>query len=183
MNESLVVLLTSLSENNIFVKGLVVFGSEILPFILVGLVILWALNTKDRKKRIMQATMILFAALAAVAIADFMKYWFNAPRPFVLIEGIQGLMVNDPYGSFPSAHMTFFTALAVATYRRSHMLSGMLWAGALIVGVSRIAGGVHFPVDIIAGLFLGASVALIIGIFEKKYHNTYSLKHKLMFWK
>jgi undecaprenyl-diphosphatase len=183
MNESIVRLLTELSQHNLFVKGLVIFGSEILPYILVALVGLWVLRVRDRKKSIRQATMIIFAALLAVAVADLLKYWFNAPRPFMVLEGVQGLVERDPFGSFPSAHMTFFTALAVAAFRRSTMLSGMLWAGALIVGVSRVAAGVHFPVDVIAGLFLGASIALTIGILEKMYFRTYSFKRRLMFWK
>ncbi len=183
MNESLVYTLNVLCHDNFLIKGLIIFGSEILPCVLVGILVMWVFFSKDRKKSICQVTMIFFAALTAVAIADLLKYWSGIPRPFVVLDGVQGIIEKDPYGSFPSAHMAFFTALAAASFRKNVAVSGMLFAGALIIGISRIAAGIHFPIDIIAGFILGIIVSVLIGYAEKKYRQQYSIKSKLFFWK
>lgn len=181
LNDSIVVRLNSLYENSLLIKGLVIFGAEILPYVLAGIVVMWAL-AGNRRKKIPQATMVFFAALVAIAAADMLKYWFNAPRPFMVLDNLRALSVHDPYGSFPSAHMTFFTALAMAMLKRNSTLSGVLFAGAFVIGVSRIVAGVHFPVDIIGGFFLGAGIAYMIGYCEGKYYERYSLK-RLLFWR
>ena len=183
MNESLVYILNGYYQQNFFVKGLVIFGSEILPYVLVIMLVVWVFMSKDRKTTIKQVTMILFAAFVAVAMAEMLKYWFNSPRPFMVLDGVRGVLENDPYGSFPSSHMTFFTALAAALFRKHITLSGMFFAGVLIIGVSRIAAGVHFPIDIIAGFTLGVIVSCIVGYAEKRYRQQYSIKNKLLFWK
>lgn len=183
MNDSIVYALNMMCDEKLLVKGLVIFGSEILPFIALFLVGGWVVFSKKKQAAIPQAVMVLLAALLAVGIADFLKYWIGAPRPFVLLDGIRGTFEHDPFGSFPSAHMTFFTALAAATFKKSSVLSGMLFAAAGIIGLSRIAAGLHFPIDIIGGFFLGLAVAVIVEYLDTKYRDTYSLKRKLLFWK
>ena len=183
MNETTVQALNGLYGQSMIIDGLIVFGSEILPYMLVVMLIVWVFMSKDRKTTIKQVTMILFAAFVAVAMAEMLKYWFNSPRPFMVLDGVRGVLENDPYGSFPSSHMTFFTALAVALFRKNITLSGMFFAGVLIIGVSRIAAGVHFPIDIIAGFTLGIIVSCIVGYAEKRYRQQYSIKSKLLFWK
>ncbi len=183
MNESITLGLNGLFGKSLFVDGLVIFGSEILPYILIVLLCVWVYYSKEHKKRIRQFVMILFAALLTAAIADILKFWINAPRPFEVIEGVNAFVDHDPYGSFPSLHMAFFTALAAAAFRRDMILSGMLFAGAFIIGFSRIAAGVHFPVDIIAGFSLGIAVAIIMWFLEERYRDMYSLKRRILFWR
>jgi len=41
------------------------------------------------------------------------------------------------------------------------------FAGAVLIGLARIAAGVHFPIDILAGLLLGLIVTLVIAKLTK----------------
>lgn len=183
MNSEIVTILNGHYIDSVFVKGLVIFGAEILPYILLGSLLVWTVLSRDKKTAIRKTFMILVAGVFAVMLADMLKYWVNAPRPFVALDSVRVLVDHDPFGSFPSAHMSFFTAIAVAAFYKHAALSGGLLAGAVMIGISRIAAGVHFPLDILAGFFLGSAVALLVMYIEQRYRERYSWKRRLMFWR
>lgn len=76
--------------------------------------------------------------------------------------------VNESGYSFPSGHAEtgFFlgTILAFVIYRtqtkKYYALIPLLWA--VIVALSRVVIGVHFPFDVVAGAFIGLSAAFLI---------------------
>lgn len=91
------------------------------------------------------------------------------PRPFkILPEGSVHLIgplmdISKHHQSFPSAHASFSMLIAVGLWP---MLNAIGKAGfvffALWIGVSRLAMGVHFPVDVIVGYMLGLIVVLLV---------------------
>lgn len=66
------------------------------------------------------------------------------------------------YASFPSGHATtaFATAVVLAAWypRQAVVFVGL----AVLVGLSRILLGAHFPSDVLAGALLGSGVALVV---------------------
>jgi undecaprenyl-diphosphatase len=79
-----------------------------------------------------------------------MKLLFMVPRPET------GRILVDAAGySFPSSH----TALAFGTATFLHSVSGkssyFFWIFAIMMGISRIVVGVHYPSDVIAGAIAG----------------------------
>jgi membrane-associated phospholipid phosphatase len=70
---------------------------------------------------------------------------------------------HEPGRSFPSRHVA--SGLAMASIgSREHRRLGMLMAGvAWLLGVSRVAAGLHYPSDIAAGALLG----LIFGRYAR----------------
>ncbi|MER6569288.1 phosphatase PAP2 family protein [Streptomyces sp. NPDC001093] len=62
--------------------------------------------------------------------------------------------------SFPSNHAAIAAAAAVALLFVSRRLGAVAVVAALAMGISRVWVGVHYPHDVLAGLLVGALVAL-----------------------
>ena len=101
---------------------------------------------------------LLIACGAGIFFGVVLKAGFAHPRPpLVLAPGAVVLLDDLPSnGSFPSGHV-----MASATLASFLFYSALLRQGALLATVvalvmwSRLAIGVHWPLDVIAGAFLG----------------------------
>ncbi len=84
-----------------------------------------------------------------------LKYWFKRSRPFVNIPGVEYAVKPPDRYSFPSGHTAgaFMVASIVSGFFPTLRLPFYLWASA--VGYSRVYNGVHYPVDVFAGVALG----------------------------
>ena len=107
----------------------------------------------------------LFIVCISVVIAYFvtfaLKIIVHAPRPFVALSNIHPLIVETPYDSFPSGHATVFFAIATAVYLYDKRWGTIFFIIAIIVALSRVISGVHFPLDIIIGALIGIIVASV----------------------
>jgi undecaprenyl-diphosphatase len=99
----------------------------------------------------------------ALAVAQVVTRVVDRPRPFIGHPGAVHLFANhagDP--SFPSDHATAAFAIAVALLLRSRLWGGVALAAATVLAVTRVAMGIHYPTDVLAGALLGALVALLL---------------------
>ena len=84
-------------------------------------------------------------------------------RPFVQVPDI--LLLERPLDrySFPSGHTlhAFFFATLMPTFVPG--MSWILWPFALLIAASRVALGLHYPTDVLAGAILGV---LMGGLFS-----------------
>jgi undecaprenyl-diphosphatase len=113
------------------------------------------------------AVIIVIFIVNAVAF-ELLKYGVGRHRPFVNNEVIlraQHLFTDSMetvYGktrSFPSGHTAIAFMLATFLSYRRKKYRVLFYSLACAVGVSRIYLGVHYPIDIVAGLILGVVVA------------------------
>jgi undecaprenyl-diphosphatase len=100
-----------------------------------------------------------FCALLGFAIElplyKVLKQRIKRDRPCVVISGVYKRISPSDQFSFPSGHTA--AAFVIAT-SISHFLPVLLvpvYFWALLVGISRIYLGVHYPTDILAGLVIG----------------------------
>lgn len=109
----------------------------------------------------LQGWRIFLSMALAVVIAYPLKDGLALPRPVALDLGVQWLSRSE-VGAFPSAHAAIGMAfgLSAALGRAPVALRVLFLAAAVILGWSRVAVGVHFPLDIVAGWTLGALCAL-----------------------
>lgn len=102
------------------------------------------------------------AVLMAWAIAQLIAHAWPQPRPFALHLGTQYLAhANDP--GLPSDHATVLWSLAFSALgtRRFAVWCFPLLALGLVVGLSRVYLGAHFPFDIAAALPVAIAGALL----------------------
>lgn len=125
-------------------------------FIILAVIIIWCLNKKEGWR-------LGLIALSSGALNAGVKQIFKIQRP-IGGEGIRSLRLETAGGySFPSGHTQFtasiWTKLALMVKKRWFSVSATVLI--VLVGLSRIYLGVHFPSDVIAGLIIGILWALI----------------------
>ena len=112
------------------------------------------------------AAVIFMVVAASGILADVMKPLVGRMRPPFVDAGVFEFVPLTFSGyanySFPSGHATTMGAVAVvlALGPKGWRAAGVL--AALVAAWSRVMVGVHFPSDVVAGLFLGASVSFLI---------------------
>lgn len=135
-------------------------GTE--DFIMVALpIIYWCYDTTLG----MQVAVIL---MVSNSVNSFFKTAFHGPRPYWISSSIQGLASETSFG-LPSNHAQ--TATVVWGIIAAYLRKGWAWlvAGLLIVmiSLSRLYLGVHFPHDVLVGLLLGVVLLWFVLRFWK----------------
>ena len=102
------------------------------------------------------------AALTMWGLGQVLKKAIGRPRPYAALQDVR-LLIAKPRGTtWPSSHPAVVLAF-VTVAGRDLDLSPSAKAGVLVipvlVGISRVYLGVHFPADVAGGLLLGRAVA------------------------
>ena len=124
--------------------------------------------------------MIIHALLGAL-VGYFTKIiivliW-QRPRPFITLKFLP-LVAHIDSPSFPSMHATLSFTTAHAIYTFDKKLGILSYALAVLISLSRVLVGVHYPLDIIAGAIIGilASHAVYkLQIVHKIYKTVHSV--------
>ncbi len=171
MNESIFYFFYNLAHQNNILDSIIVFLAHILPFLVIMIVGLFLLFHHDmfkaesvleiilKKKK--EFFKILFSVFFAWLASSVLKVMFAVLRPFEALSDVKPLLVETGY-AFPSSHAAFFSALAFSIFFMHRKAGYVFMIFALIIGVARIAAGVHFPLDILGGLVLGALIAYLL---------------------
>jgi membrane-associated phospholipid phosphatase len=101
------------------------------------------------------------APLLAVALNQPLVHAFNRQRPFLALDHVLVLAHRSADGGLPSDHGTLAGAVLAALLLVDRRLGLAATAVGLLLAVSRVYVGVHYPGDVLAGLAFGAAVALL----------------------
>jgi undecaprenyl-diphosphatase len=121
----------------------------------VWLAIALALAVVRRRPSIF--ALVLVADVAADLLADLGKELVHRHRPFV-----HQLGPSTATHSFPSGHSATSFACAAVLASLAPRLRVPLYALAVLIALSRLYNGDHFPLDVLAGAALGSIVAVVV---------------------
>lgn len=143
------------------------YGRE--AFWIVTTILLFVFGGWTGKKA---AVVMAISMLVLIPIGTIAKDVIARDRPVVPRPDF--LLASDKEGSFPSGHATIVSAgaaVALALFRntsRKLAVSIGLAVEALLVCISRVYVGGHYPTDVVGGILLGVGVSLIfVGIVFK----------------
>jgi undecaprenyl-diphosphatase len=134
------------------------FGTTVWPTAVL-LTVLAALVIGPGRWRCAALHMLLAMLVAWLVVLVIATAW-PMPRPFVLGLGDRWLL-KAASASFPSSHAAVAWAIGVAGCcwaKHPLVLAGFLLSASLVAW-SRVALGVHFPSDMVAGMLIGAFAA------------------------
>lgn len=138
------------------------FANYGIVLIILGLIYLLA---RGRINALFAAALSMI--LSTITALIIYLFW-QRPRPYVTYAQIQALAGYTSNISFPSAHTFLSFAIATTVLLYGHKKLGwLMMAIAVMVGFSRIATGVHYPSDVVAGATIGiASGVLAFWLME-----------------
>lgn len=120
-----------------------------------------------KKGRLVCAVIIITLLFADNFNSYILKPFFGRLRPNAILDA------TSPSFSFPSNHAVNIFALAAILSWYYRKLFPIWLTIACIVGFSRIYVGVHYPLDIVGGLFVGVTCALVIIWLVEKITNKF----------
>jgi undecaprenyl-diphosphatase len=86
----------------------------------------------------------------------------DRPRPFTAIADLKVIDAKPATPSFPSGHAAMAVAGAIAGARMMPAAAWVLWPLAVLVAISRVYIGVHWPTDVMAGVIVGLMCAWFV---------------------
>jgi len=97
--------------------------------------------------------------IAATLVSTLLKRLFSRPRPYLAHGEIAlGAQPLDRF-SFPSGHTLHAVALSAVAFVHYPLLAWALVPFTLLVAWSRVALGLHYPSDVLAGAAVGGALA------------------------
>lgn len=137
----------------------------------IALTVLLLLCPKTRRMGL-AAALGLLCSLLFTNLA--LKPLFQRPRPWVDFPALLPLVAEHDPNSFPSGHTSaaFAFALAVARTEGKRWLKTAAIVLAVLMGLSRLYVGVHYPTDVAVGFLVG-DLAGLLGAW---------LAHRLVLW-
>lgn len=113
-------------------------------------------------RRVAAALWAPVGALVALAANQLLVAAFAEPRPFTVVPDALVLVHRSTDAAFPSDHAVLAGAVA-AGLALAHGRHPLTWTGAglaVLMAATRVYVGAHFPLDVVAGLLVGAAIAL-----------------------
>ncbi len=137
-------------------------ASEALFIATLAVIFLAAAGARHLAWRRAAVAAVLSAGLA-LAIGKVISELVDRARPFVVDRsGVHLFSGHSADPGFPSDHATASLAIATAIFLRNRRWGAVAFLAAAVLSVGRVAIGVHYPSDVLAGAALGAGAALAL---------------------
>lgn len=165
MNDRIFRTINDLAGSSRFVDYVMVTLSKRTRYVYLFVLLFLLFRAKFNKRKTLIAAVTVSVTYL---LSMLMKRLFYSPRPF-LKQAVHLLppVPSRKDSSFPSKHtaLAFAVSAFVFVYHRTWGLG--LWLLSLLVGMSRIWMGQHYPSDIIWSAILGNLTTFVVNFTEK----------------
>jgi undecaprenyl-diphosphatase len=134
------------------------------PVYAAATLLLWPLDRPYARARwkVACVSALMSAGLALLANQIVGHLWDRA-RPFAAHpDAVHLLAARSADPSFPSDHAAAAFAIAFAVYAVSRPAGAAFLAAATAIALSRVALGLHYPSDVLAGVLIGWAAAQVV---------------------
>lgn len=104
-----------------------------------------------------------FSAVLALVLNVVIAHLYDRARPFVH-HAHHLLISHGRDASFPSDHTSVAFGIAFALLLHRRPVGWLALLVGVLIGVARVAVGVHYPTDVLASVGVGALAALVVHI-------------------
>ena len=142
------------------INPLFIFFAEYTVYCLMLVLLVYWLTRNSRNKLMVVSAVLAF--MIAEVIGKLIGLLYSHHQPFAVWSDVNKLIEKEVGNSFPSDHtIVFFSVcITIALFRKKFWY---LWTAlALLLSISRIYVGVHYPVDILVGAILGTAAAILV---------------------
>ena len=155
-------LLNNLAGQSRILDFLFIFLAEYLAYVLVAIFVILLFFSAYEKKEKIKIFFVTFisAIISRFVLVEIIRIFYHRPRPFITHNVHQ--LITDSAWSFPSGHAAFFFAMATAIYFYNKKWGIGFFIGAILITISRVIAGVHYPSDIIGGMVVGILTACVV---------------------
>jgi len=162
LDTQLFYLLNNLAGQSPLFDDAIVFLAEDFKYVLVALFAVFIIFSQYSNLKKLQIIFVtaLSSGIAYFGITKLFRFLYHRPRPF-LDHTVNQLLANDNW-SFPSGHAAFFFAVATAVYLYDKKWGIVFFAATILMTLSRVSAGIHYPSDIVGGAIIGIIIAYII---------------------
>src|SRR6185437_10960065 len=160
LDQQIFLQLNSMAASHGFLGYIAMFFAEYSEYVL-GFILLIFLFFPTKEKllnRVMVFVSLMAAAIARLVVKTLILLLVHRPPPFLVLPAAQKLLATyayENYQSFPSGHAIFFFALAMGLFLFNKKIGLWYFLAAVVMGVARVACGIHWPTDIVGGAILG----------------------------
>lgn len=177
MNLKLFEMINGLANKNVFLNDFMIFFSKYVPYIfMISIVVIFFLGIKKEKieyKKIAVNTVITTVISLIFSFIIGKIYYVN--RPFVK-NSVNLLYDHAKDASFPSDHATGTMGIALGIGKYNKIISRISIFLSIMVGISRVYVGHHYPADIIGAYVLVFLVNYIYNLkLRTKVENLYEI--------
>jgi undecaprenyl-diphosphatase len=126
----------------------------------------------------MQSLYVLIAVVTGSLFSNLLKIGFDRPRPDIIPHGSHTILPGFPSGHSLISAIVYLTlgAMVAAAHQGKWMRTYLMLVPViltLLIGISRIYLGVHWPSDVLAGWLGGAAWASMVWILYKHANRAF----------
>ncbi|MEH6891514.1 undecaprenyl-diphosphatase [Bacillus sp. JJ864] len=161
-------------------KGMIFITSSA-PYVAIILILSLWFSNGQKETAIRKQYTVLYTALSvctALLVNVLIHALYYHPRPFVTYH-VHKLVPHAADSSFVSDHAVLVFSIAFTMILRGEAWENIALFWAILVGISRIYVGVHYPADIIGGAVLSFITSALVVKYTNKVEPLASLMYQV----